>query len=235
VSNTRKHIALKLNEDELWHKDNPKQYEQVRLFKEGLGSELRDQDLSLVHKQLSRALKRKLKKGFLPYWHRPFDFKIWLHYYDEISDYFKLSFDSFGHVSLILMHRFEYLKKHFPADLKLVESYPMIVLIELARSRIITAAMIKKLLTHQESILARIDIIKAVEKKFDLFVYDQDLESMARNQKAFDSFILSVGTLAKNQLYFSTDDVSLHTFNQKVEEYNFDDLYQPQYYIPQFN
>ena len=39
---------------------------------------------------------------------------------------------------------------------------------------------------------ARLDIIKAVEKNLNVFIYDHDLELLVQNPRAFDSFILAV-------------------------------------------
>lgn len=39
---------------------------------------------------------------------------------------------------------------------------------------------------------ARLDIIKKIEAKLNIFIYDHDLEILAKNPRAFDSFILAI-------------------------------------------
>jgi hypothetical protein len=144
------------------------------------------------HHLLSRPFKRRLKKGYLPYWNRPIDFWIWSHYYDQLLELFNLSFDSFGTSSLMIQSRFTYLKRHFPNTLKLFESSIPILLIELFRSGILQKRDLLGLNNLELGAEARLDIIKKIEKSCNLFIYDRDLEALVENPRAFDSFLLAV-------------------------------------------
>ncbi|MDP7321637.1 MAG: hypothetical protein QF441_13580 [Bacteriovoracaceae bacterium] len=192
VNNIQKRINSILNEDLKHIKENPKKYEQER------------RDDSLVHYGrsvldkdtcehiLSKSFKRKLKKGFVPYWNRPIDFWIWLNYYDQMLKTFNISYDSFGNVSVMLLHKFHYLLRHLPRDLQIYESNTYIALIELYRANIITKKHLIELQDMNVCTLARVRVAKAIEKKLNIFIYSKDLELISKHPKAFDSFVLAV-------------------------------------------
>lgn len=177
---------LKLN------KENPKRYEQERnkadevVFNRDIFSKETCAHL------LSRSFKRRLKKGFLPYWNRTLDFWIWKFYYDQILSLFNTSFDSFGNISLMILYRFNFLKKSFPKDIEYFESDEHIILIELLRSKVILKKDIELLSDVDLGLEARLDFIKKIEKKFDIFIYNHDLEILVKQPRAFDSFLLAL-------------------------------------------
>lgn len=192
----RSHMEKLLSEDELNHKENPKRYEQTRAAHEQI-----DITRSIFSKEtfehlLSKSFKRKLKKGFLPYWNRPLDYWIWYNYYDQILATFNQSFDSFGTVSTMLLQRFKYLQKHLPDSLKLHESNTYICLVELYRGGIVSKKILNELYDLDLAPLTRLKVAKLIEKKLNVFIYEKDLELIAKNSKAFDSFLLSVAGLA---------------------------------------
>jgi hypothetical protein len=181
-----------LNEDATLISENPKKYEQQRN-----DDDLVDYGKSVLEKEtrthiLSKPFKRKLKKGFIPYWNRPIDFWIWLNYYDQMLSTFNLTYDSFGNVSVMLLHKFHYLLRHLPRELQIHESNVSITLLELYRSNIITKKNIIELQDMNVSTLARIRVAKLIEKKLNIFIYNKDLELISKNPKAFDSFILAI-------------------------------------------
>ena len=191
-----------LNEDLKRIKDNPKKYEQER--EEGLKY---DHMRSILDHEtyehiLSRSFKRKLKKGFVPYWNRPIDFWLWLNYYDQMLDTFGTTYDSFGNVSVMLLYKFHYLLRHLPGDLQIYESNLYIILLELYRSQVITRKTIMEVQDINVSTLARVKIARAIEKHFNIFIYDKDLELISKNKKAFESFILAVSgkAMVKGQI-----------------------------------
>jgi hypothetical protein len=182
-------------------KENPKRYEQERV-----DDNMVHYNRSVLHKKttdhiLSKSFKRKLKKGFVPYWNRPLDFWIWKNYYDQILKTFNVSFDSYGNVSLMLMNRFHYLLRHLPKELSLFESDIRITLLELYRSKIISKKHLLELNDINVATLTRVQIARQIEKKCKIFLYEKDLELISKNPKAFDSFILSVAGMqhVKNQ------------------------------------
>ncbi len=192
VKNINETIIKILNEDLKRIQENPKKYEQERNK-----DDLVDYSKSILSKDtldhiLSKSFKRKLKKGFIPYWNRPIDFWIWLNYYDQMLGTFNISYDSFGNVSVMLLHKFHYLLRHLPRDLQIFESNTYIALLELYRCKIITRKQINELFDMNVSTLARIRVAKAIEKHLNIFIYSKDMELISKNPKAFDSFLLAV-------------------------------------------
>lgn len=192
VVEVRRQMDKILDHDQELSSDNPKKYEQDRNFED-----LFDYGRNVVSKpatnyMLTRSFKRRLKKGFLPYWNRALDFWVWCLYYNQLLDLFNLSFDSFGSTSLMVQARLNYLRRHFPQDLKLFEANGSIVLIELLRSGILLKRDVLNLIDIELCIEARLDIIKKVESALNIFIYDHDLEVLVKNPRAFDSFLLAI-------------------------------------------
>lgn len=192
VKNIKSMIKNLLEEDLSRARGNPKKYEQERVE-----DNLVDYAQSAWHSEtrehiLSKSFKRKLKKGFVPYWNRTLDFWIWANYYDQMLKIFNLSYDSFGNVSIMLLHKFHYLLRHLPGELQIYESNSSIALLELYRENIISKKNILELQDMNVSTLARVRIAKSIEEKLSIFIYHKDLELISKNAKAFDSFILAV-------------------------------------------
>lgn len=192
VKGVRGEISNLLNEDQERIEGNPKRYEQERVedskvqySKDVLAKKTTDHILS-------KSFKRKLKKGFIPYWNRPVDFWIWKNYYDQMLNLFQISFDSFGNVSVMLVHKFNYLLRHLPTDLKILESDTKICLIELLRAGVITKKNLLDLGNMELAALARIQIARSIEKHLNVFIYEKDLEMLSKHPKAFDSFLLAI-------------------------------------------
>lgn len=192
VVEVRKRMQAILDHDDHLNKSNPKKYEQDRNWEDMFeyGRDLDDRPAT--NYMLSRAFKRRLKKGFLPYWNRALDFWVWCHYYNQLLEIFNLSFDSFGNTSLMVQSRFNYLRRHFSDDLELFESNGPMILIELLRSDIILKKDLHNLSDIELGIEARLDIVRKIEKCLNIFIYDHDLELLVRNPRAFDSFLLSL-------------------------------------------
>jgi hypothetical protein len=181
-----------LNEDQKLINTNPKKYEQERNKADEI---VYNRDIFLKetsHHLLSRSFKRRLKKGFLPYWNRALDFWVWKYYYDQILEMFNTSFDSFGNVSLMVLYRFNYIKRHFPQEIELFEANEQIILVELLRSKIILKKDVGMLNDIDLGIEVRLETIKKIEKQLDIFIYNHDLEILVKNPRAFDSFILAL-------------------------------------------
>lgn len=191
VIQVRQMIDELLNTDSLSHLNDPKKYERDRNLKDQYSS---DSVLKLKNTKylMSRSFKRKLKKGYLPYWNRPIDFWIWCEYHDQLLNFFKGAFDSFGNVSLMLLSRFRYLSRHFPTELDVLEASVHICLIELCRKGIVAEKDIKLLSNLEEGATARYRIIQSLEKKLKIFIYDNDLDCLCEKPKAFDSFLLAL-------------------------------------------
>ena len=192
ISLVKEKIRDLLNEDQKLINQNPKRYEQERNKADEVVYNRDIFSKETAHHLLSRSFKRKLKKGFLPYWNRTLDFWVWKYYYDQILETFNTSFDSFGNVSLMILSRFSYIKRHFPKTLELFEANEQIILIELLRSKIILRKDIDLISDIDLGIEARLDLIKKIESKLDIFIYNHDLEILVKNPRAFDSFILAL-------------------------------------------
>tara|TARA_R110000868_G_C10939112_1_gene766929 strand:- start:1199 stop:2143 length:945 start_codon:yes stop_codon:yes gene_type:complete len=192
VSPVRERIHRLLQEDVEIHEQHPKTYERKRNVDDEIDVSRDILDKEPHEHILSRAFKRRLKKGFLPYWNRAVDFWIWRHYYDQLLDIFNASYDSFGNTSLMLISRFSYLRRHFPQGLELFESNAPVILIELLRSKIIMRKDIDQLSDIELCVEARLDIIKKIEKHLSIFIYDRDLEILVRQPRAFESFLMAL-------------------------------------------
>ncbi len=188
----RERIYRLLQEDREILEIHPKSYERARNADDEIDPQRDVLDKEAHEHMLSRPFKRRLKKGFLPYWNRSLDFWIWRHYYDQLLDIFNASYDSFGNTSLMLISRFSYLRRHFPRDLELFEANASVVLIELLRAKILKRKDIELLNDIEQGIEARLDIIKKIEKELSIFIYDRDLEILVKQPRAFESFLMAV-------------------------------------------
>lgn len=192
VITVREEMQKLLDEDSHLHTRNPKKYEQDRVTSLEV-----DYSKNLLKKNtdehmLSRSFKRKLRKGFTPYWHRPIDFWVWKNYYDQLLEVFKISYESFGNVSVMLLARFSYLLRHLPKNLTMYESNVPICLLELYRARIVSKSLLLQLFDIELASVAREQIIINIEKHMGIFIYENDLDTIMKNSQAFESFILSV-------------------------------------------
>lgn len=192
ISLVQNKIKTLLDEDQKLINQNPKKYEQERNKSDEIVYNRDIFSKETAHHLLSRSFKRRLKKGFLPYWNRTLDFWVWKYYYDQILEMFNTSFDSFGNVSLMVLFRFNYIKKNFPKIVELYEANEQIILIELLRSKIILKKDVTLLSDIDLGLEARLDTIKKIEAKLDIFIYNHDLEILVKNPRAFDSFILAL-------------------------------------------
>lgn len=192
VTAVREEMQTLLEEDAEFYKANPKKYEQERVSSQEV-----DYSKNLLKKNtdehmLSKSFKRKLRKGFTPYWHRPIDFWVWKNYYDQLLEVFKISYESFGNVSVMLLARLNYLMRHLPVDLKMYESNIHICLLELYRARVVSKSLLLQLFDLDLATSAREQIVRNIEKHMEIFIYDNDLETIIKNSQAFESFLLSV-------------------------------------------
>lgn len=181
-----------LDEDYALEAQNPKKYEQERNHDDEVHYTKSVLEKETTDHILSKSFKRKLKKGYVPYWNRPLDFWIWKNYYDQLLKTFDISYDSFGNVSIMLLYKFHYLLRHLPGDLKIFESNVPIILLELYRSKIISKKHLIEIQDINLNTLARIKIAKQIEKSLNIFIYEKDLELLSKKPKAFDSFLLAV-------------------------------------------
>lgn len=192
VQAVREEMDKLLREDAEFHQSNPKKYEQQRISSLEVDYSRNIMSKSSDEHMLSRSFKRKLRKGFTPYWHRPIDFWVWKNYYDQLLEIFKISYESYGSVSVMLLARLNYLLRHLPKTLRMYESNTHICLIELYRSRIVTKSLLLQLFDLDLASAAREQIVRKIENSMGIFIYDNDLDTIIKNTQAFESFLLSV-------------------------------------------
>lgn len=193
-----------LKEDADLHSSHPKSYEEKRVLKDQvkLSKEVIKHNSKDTPSLISRSLRRRLKRGFLPYWNRALDFWVWDNYFDLMLNLFKCSFDSFGNTPLIVMSRFSYIKKHLPKKLEVYEANYQLNLIEFYKAGIISKAQIESLKDIHTAYTARLEILKSIEEKLGIFIYEHDLDLIADHPLAFEAFLLgAVGpNILKNEL-----------------------------------
>lgn len=192
VVQVREEMEKLLREDAKLHEENPKRYEQERTASLEVDYSRNIMKKNTDEHLLSRSFKRKLRKGFTPYWHRPIDFWVWKNYYDQLLEVFKISYESFGNVSVMLLAKLNYLVRHLPKDLTMYESNVQICLIELYRAKVVSKSLLFQLFDLDLAPASREQIIQNIEKHMGIFIYENDLETIMKNPHAFDSFILSV-------------------------------------------
>lgn len=202
ILKVRKTIDDILSEDQDLHQKHPKGYENNRVESLLYQHEGVDVNRTSSTHMMGKSFKRRLKKGFLPYWNRPIDLWLWIHYYDQMLQLFDLSFDSFGQSSLMNQFRLSYLRRHFPDNLDLFESRVPVILIEALRADWIRKKDLQELKNLISSAEARMNIIRSFEKKLNLFIYDKDFETLAIRPRAFESFILTAGLIPRIQGQF---------------------------------
>ncbi len=192
VDEVRMRMYRMLKEDEERLKDEPKNYEierneddEIQFNEDILAKET-------YHHILSRGFKRRLKRGFNPYWNRPVDYFIWAHYYDQLMKLFNISYDSFGNTSLMMIYRLDYLRRHFPSSLELYEGNTNITFLELLRAKIVSKNELLSLSDIEAGAEARLQVLKKVEKQFKLFIYDHDMEMLVKHSRAFQSLMLAL-------------------------------------------
>lgn len=195
IQKIRQEIEGYLEEDAALHDKNPKEYERKRLEMEKVFGSKLDRPSEV----LSKSFKRRLKKGITPYWHRGVDLWVWKEYYDLFLSFFKTSYDSLGGSSLMLTNRFEYLKRHLPQSVSLWESDTRLILLELLLSQSIKERYLRGLGQLDEAHLSRKAIIKNIEQNFNLFIYERDQELLETEPKAFDSFLLALAGVFRQQ------------------------------------
>lgn len=172
------------------YKAHPKDYERQRA-----AEDLGERQPTL----LSRSLRRRCKKGFNPYWHRPIDVFIWALYFDDLQQYFKAAYDSFGNTSLMVWWRWQYWQKHLPESTIFWEGKSTLVLLALWRAQIIKAQDLRQLLDWDAAANAKMKIVRQIERHLNFFIYDRDLETLLREPKAFDSFLLALAAVAADK------------------------------------
>ncbi len=185
VTIIREDINKLIKSDKDNYNKNPKSYEHNR---KGLQGYI-----------LSKSFKNKIKKGFTPYLNRPLDYWIWINYYDIYLKFFKNSYNSFGNIPQLMTYRLDYIKRHISSGINIYESDQNLILIELLKANIINEKFLKHLSHIELSIEARILVIRMIEKHLNLFIYDNDIQTLVGNPMAFNALLLSLASLG---LYF---------------------------------
>ena len=178
-------------QDEEEYKKNPKEYEYKRQ------DQKRDwkKDFlwnDFVDHTLTKSLKRRLKKGLVPYWNRSIDLWIWLSYGDLMQNYFKKTYNSYGHMSLSFYLFNQFIQKKLKADYNIYEANFYLILLELTRANVLGMKELKFSREEKIKVNERKILIEKVENFFKIFIYNEDINKMSEDEKSFEAFMLSL-------------------------------------------
>lgn len=188
-----------LEEDAQFAKSQPKKYELERKRDDLVDFKKNLLDQKISGPQLSVAFKRKLKKGFIPYMHRPIDAWVWMHYFDAMQKAFGVTFDSFGHVSVPLLQRFALFRQQLGSEANLAETNYWILLLELYRADYLSKKQVLFERKGSGSSEFRAHVIDQLEEELGLFIYEQDYRLLVKNPRAFASFLFALAGLRRHQ------------------------------------
>lgn len=199
IKYVRQEMNRLLEEDNIRYKENPKKYEEERK-----SDDLFEWETDLLAKRtdehlLSKAFKRRLKKGISPFSNRPLDFWVWQHYYDAHLSVFQSSFDSFGDYSFSQYSFFKYWKRHLPQNFELFETSPQLVLLELHRAEILEKKQLFALMDINQAPLARLEIVRTITHQFQLIITESQYDKLVRHPRAFMTFLLAIAGIKKMQ------------------------------------
>jgi hypothetical protein len=192
VRDARGNISDLLKSDFEIFEASPKDYERERLRSLEVDTGDNPFIVRASRRIISRALKKRLRKGLIPYWNRPIDIFLWSEYHDLLLRFFSSSYDSFGSVSTMLAAKMKYLRRHLPRELVLFESGPRIVLIELLRKKIVSVKNLVEFSNLEFEVQARAEILRRIEAEMNILLYRADLEFLIKNPRAFNSFLLAL-------------------------------------------
>jgi len=199
ASEIQQKLSRLLDEDAIFAKTHPKKYEQERKRDELIDFKKHLLDAKPTTAQLSVTFKRKLKKGFIPYLHRPIDAWVWLHYFDAMAKVFNVTFDSYGHASVPLLQRFAFLRGQLSSDCSFFETSIWILILELYRADLLSKKQLLYERKGEDAIRFRSHVIETLEANLGLFIYDQDLTTLVKQPRAFASFLLATAGLRRHQ------------------------------------
>lgn len=192
-----------LGEDLLHSRVRPKEYERLR---ESLKSFDHSRDWFNEKTELpplSQSFKRKLKGGFIPFWHRSIDLFIWIGFYDQMLKILNYSFDSFGHTSLMIINRFKYIKNLLGPSYSFFESNINVVLIQLLKNKIIDKNHLNGLRFLDETTIEdKKSLVLSLENNLNLFAYESDILDLILDPKMVHAFLLAISgkSLVENNI-----------------------------------
>ena len=191
IKSIRHKIVNELDKDFKLEKSNPKAYERYRDNMSKYSSDHKFFNRGNSD-PLSKSLKKKLRKGFTPYWSRPIDLYIWLNYYDELIQIFNYSYDSFGQTSLMNLKRFSYLKRHLKG-INVWESSIHINFLEMLKSDILLPEdLIGMKYVDEFSVSNRKKIVSKLETSLNIFIKMEDTAIFTFDPKAINALNLGL-------------------------------------------
>ena len=154
----------------------------------------------MIYRHYPHPLKRKLKNTFLPYWHRSIDLYVWINFHDNLLKVLNYSFDSFGHTSLMIIKRFDYLKNILGSSIKFYESNTNVVLLQLLKAKVINKGHLNGLRFLDETTIDdKKSLIRNLEKNLNLFAYESDIIDLILGSKMINAFLLALSGFSKLQ------------------------------------
>lgn len=187
-----------LRQDTIFEKESPKDYERERNKQNEYDHHRTPFSRSETGKKvpLSKSLKKRLRRGFIPYWNRPIDLYIWLNYYDELIQVFNYSYDSFGHSSLMNIKRFHYLSKHL-FGVNILEANIYVNFLELLKAGYLSPEDLFGMKYVDEfSVSLRKNIVTKIEQNLNIYIKNEDSAMLTFDPRAINAFILSLSGIA---------------------------------------
>ena len=182
-----------IGEDLLHSSVKPKEYERLRESLKAFDYSRDWLEEKTELPPLSQPFKRKLKGGFIPFWHRSIDLFIWIGFYDQMLKVLNYSFDSFGHTSMMIINRFNYLTNLLGPSINFYESNINVVLIQLLKNKIIDKNHLNGLRFLDETTIEdKKSLVLSLENNLNLFAYESDILDLILDPKMVHAFLLSI-------------------------------------------
>lgn len=197
VVEMKKVISNLLEQDQFFELNNPKEYERARNKQDEYVHQQKVYSLDKINSLLTKSLKKRLRRGLIPYWNRPIDLYIWENYYDQLIQVFNFSYDSFGHTSLMNLKRFNYLKKHL-AYVNIWEANIYLIFLELLKANYLSPEDLFGMKYVDEfSVSLRKSIVSKIEKNLNIYIKNEDSAVLTFDPRAINAFILSLAGISK--------------------------------------
>ncbi len=145
-----------------------------------------------LNKNISKSLKKKLKRGVNPFWNRNIDVLVWTLFYDIEKELFNSCFDSFSSNTIHSFFFFNSYLKRFLSDIEIYESTNKFLLGTLYYRDVLNKKDIRNLSSFEEHLVSKKKILQKIEEHFEIFIYENDFDYIVEEGMAFNSFSLAL-------------------------------------------
>lgn len=148
-----------------------------------------------IQKQALKSSDRSFRvRDFTPYTQRPIE--LWMKYQILPELGFHIDIDeSMGANKAPLTARLHFLKRHFPNDLQLIETWPKLTMARIGPSLGIDRKVLEGYRSLEDGIQYREVILDVLSKSLGIFIYDRDFKKLAENLSALDALLCSLTAL----------------------------------------